>query len=153
MVFTSSPWDDPTARLRRARICAGLGCSFFLIRERTNQESGLKGLMPLRNPQNLFLSLSFGGYQKACWHLQLLRNKIQRFCCCYKQIVFAANLFGIGCVTVSKSVRFCLLRVPFVFASFFNLQTQGLNLFAFAPQSAKTAFSRGAPRGSKGRAP
>ena len=30
-------------------------CSFFLIRERTNQESGLKGLMPLRNPQDFLL--------------------------------------------------------------------------------------------------
>jgi hypothetical protein len=31
-------------------------CSFFLSQERTNQESELKGLMPLRNPQNLLLS-------------------------------------------------------------------------------------------------
>ena len=30
-------------------------CSFFLIQERTNQESELKGLMPLRNPQKLLL--------------------------------------------------------------------------------------------------
>jgi hypothetical protein len=55
--------------------------------------------MPLRNPQDLSLSLSFGGYQKALWHLQFLRNEIQRFrCYCKQAIVFcfipcrAANL-------------------------------------------------------------
>jgi len=35
------------------------------------------GLMPLRNPQDLPLSLSFGGYQKALWHLQFLRRRSQ----------------------------------------------------------------------------
>ena len=45
--------------------------------------------MPLRNPQDFSLSLSFGGYQKALSHLQLLRNEIQRFrCYCKQAIVF-----------------------------------------------------------------
>ena len=38
-------------------------------------------------------------------------------------------------------------------ASFFNLPSQALKVYAFAPRSAKTVFSRGAPRGSKGFAP
>jgi len=45
--------------------------------------------MPLRSPQDLFLWLSFGGYQKALWHLQFLRNEIQRFrFCCKQAIIF-----------------------------------------------------------------
>jgi len=41
------------------------------------KERKLKGLMPLRNPQDLFLSLSFGGYQKALWRQQFLRQRIK----------------------------------------------------------------------------
>jgi len=41
------------------------------------KERKLKGLMPLRNPQGLLLSLSFGGYQKALWRLQFLRQRIK----------------------------------------------------------------------------
>jgi hypothetical protein len=40
-----------------------------------------------------------------------------------------------------------------VFASFFNLQTQKLKMFVFAPQSEKSVIFRGALRGSKGLAP
>ena len=61
---------------QRAALC---GCSFFLVRERTNQESGLKGLEPLRNPQDLFLEWSFGGYQKALLYLQFRATKSKDF--------------------------------------------------------------------------
>ena len=61
------------------------GCLFFALSQRIGEEKTLKGLMPLRNPQKFSLSLSFGGYQKAILHLQLLRNKIQRFCFYCKQ--------------------------------------------------------------------
>ena len=67
------PTDARTAARRAVRFW----CSVFVIRQRTNQANGLKGLMPLRNPQNLFLLLSFGGYQKALWHLQSLRQRIK----------------------------------------------------------------------------
>jgi hypothetical protein len=33
--------------------------------------------MPLRNPQDFSLLLSFGGYQKALSHLQSLRRQIK----------------------------------------------------------------------------
>jgi hypothetical protein len=46
-------------------------------RKEMAKEKTLKGLMPLRNPQNLFLLLSFGGYQKALSHLQVLRQRIK----------------------------------------------------------------------------
>jgi hypothetical protein len=49
-------------------------------------------------------------------------------------------------VAGEESKGFC----PEMCASFFNSHTQALKLFAFAPQSAKTAFSRGAQRVSKG---
>jgi hypothetical protein len=41
------------------------------------KEKKLKGLMPLRNPQDLFLPLSFGGYQKALSRQQALRQRIK----------------------------------------------------------------------------
>jgi hypothetical protein len=63
------------------------GCLFFALSQRIGEEKTLKGLMPLRNPQNFALSLSFGGYQKEILHLQFLRNKIQRFCFYCKQTI------------------------------------------------------------------
>jgi len=33
--------------------------------------------MPLRNPQDFSLSLSFGSYQKVCWRLRVLRRRSQ----------------------------------------------------------------------------
>jgi len=60
-------------------------CSSFATRQRTNQESAAKGLIPFANPQAFVLSLSFGGYQKAFCHLQWSRRQIQRFASWYKQ--------------------------------------------------------------------
>ena len=57
------------------------------LNKESTKESQLKGLMPLRNPQDFSLSLSFGGYQKALWHLRVLRNEIQRFRCYCKQAI------------------------------------------------------------------
>ena len=39
MILTTTPTDDHTASLRLALICSGFGCYFFLIQERSNQES------------------------------------------------------------------------------------------------------------------
>ena len=49
----------------------------LLLNKESTKENQLKGLMPLRNPQDFSLSLSFGGYQKAFWHLQILRQRIK----------------------------------------------------------------------------
>ena len=73
--FHSSPTDAhpvPSARVRCSYLCL-----FFALSQRIGEEKTLKGLMPLRNPQDLPLSLSFGGYQKALWHLQFLRQRIK----------------------------------------------------------------------------
>jgi hypothetical protein len=64
-------------RLCRTRsLCSKDALSLSFHKERA-KERKLKGLMPLRNPQDLFLSLSFGGYQKALSHLQSLRQRIK----------------------------------------------------------------------------
>ena len=158
------------------------------------KERKLKGLMPLRNPQDLSLSLSFGGYQKACWRLRVLRRRSQSPASYCKQAIsprftphratrtktrktqeFMLQLspyiyharraeeekvfsfsVGAGASTAHfggrhrKQNRFCLKyswtrvrsswqklllfcsRASFVFASFFNLQTQKLKMLAFA---------------------
>jgi len=44
--------------------------------------------MPLGTPQNLFLLLSFGGYQKAFWHLQSLRRRSQSSASYCEQAIF-----------------------------------------------------------------
>ena len=62
-------------------------CLFFVLSQRIGEEKTLKGLMPLRNPQDFALWQSFGGYQKALLYLQDLRNKIQRFCFYCKQAI------------------------------------------------------------------
>ena len=49
----------------------------LLLNKESTKENQLKGLMPLRNPQGFPLSLSFGSYQKAFWHLQSLRWQIK----------------------------------------------------------------------------
>ena len=76
-----------------------------------------KGLEPFGNPQNLFLSLSFGGYQKALSHLQSLRRQIQRFASYCKQ---ARIFYCVFCrairATETGSEEFC----PKVSAAFYN---------------------------------
>jgi len=60
------------------RVRCTAECSFFVIRQRTNQENGLRGLIPLRTPQRekvvtLLLHSSF----REVLHLQLLRARLK----------------------------------------------------------------------------
>ena len=57
-----SSLDVHTALRARSLCCE---CLFFALSQRTGEEKTLKGRMPLRNPQDFSLLLSFGGYQKA----------------------------------------------------------------------------------------
>ena len=95
--LTTAPTDGRDTTRRAVR-----GCLFFALSQRIGEEKTLKGLMPLRNPQKFSLSLSFGGYQKAILHLQLLRNKIQRFCFYCKQ---ASTLRFIPCCASKRKKR------------------------------------------------
>jgi hypothetical protein len=45
--------------------------------------------MPFGFPQSLALLLSFGGYQKAFWYLQISRRQIQRFASYCKQAIIS----------------------------------------------------------------
>ena len=68
-------------RLRRAARCAvWLLCSFFLIRERTNQESGPRGLIPLGTPQRVLVSatLSLRATRRDATQLQRLRARLKK---------------------------------------------------------------------------
>ena len=62
----------PAARARCAYLCL-----FFALSQRIGEEKTPKGLMPFGFPQDFLLLLSFGGYQKALWHLQFLRQRIK----------------------------------------------------------------------------
>ena len=69
--------------------CAVFCVLSLSLNKESTKENQLKGLMPLRNPQDFSLSLSFGGYQKALWRQQFLRNEIQRFRCYCKQAIIS----------------------------------------------------------------
>ena len=69
-------------------------CLFFALSQRIGEEKTLKGLMPLRNPQDFVLSLSFGGYQKAFCLAKPLRRQIQRFASCCKQAIIFCTPFA-----------------------------------------------------------
>jgi hypothetical protein len=55
-------------------------CSFFLIRERTNQESGPRGLIPLGTPQRVLVSatLSLRATRRDATQLQRLRARLKK---------------------------------------------------------------------------
>ena len=71
--FATTPWASPS--------CARSVCCFDAIslsfHKEMAKEKKLKGLMPLRNPQDSSLSLSFGGYQKALSRQHALRQRIK----------------------------------------------------------------------------
>ena len=53
-------------------------CSFFVIRQRTNQENGLRGLIPLRTPQReKVVTLSLHSSFREVLHLQILRARLK----------------------------------------------------------------------------
>ena len=108
-----------------------------------------RGLEPLRNPQEVCLGRSFGGYQKVLSHLQRSRRQIQRFASYCKQ----AKIF---CCVFCRAIRatemggksFCLA----VSAVFFKPRLQALKLLIFAPRSGKIHFAVarcGFPKGSR----
>ena len=68
-------------RLRRAARCAvRLGCSFFVIRQRTNRESGPRRLIPLGTPQRVLVSatLSLRATRRDATQLQRLRARLKK---------------------------------------------------------------------------
>jgi hypothetical protein len=87
-IFTTSSTGAHTALRVR---CAGMDALSLSFHKERAKERELKGLMPLRTPQDFSLSLSFGGYQKALSYLRILRDKIQRFCRCSKQAISFAS--------------------------------------------------------------
>ncbi|MBR5615881.1 MAG: hypothetical protein IKW66_03585, partial [Clostridia bacterium] len=72
--FTTSSTDAHTALRVR---CAGMDALSLSFHKERAKERELKGLMPLRTPQDFSLSLSFGGYQKALSRQQFLRQRIK----------------------------------------------------------------------------
>ena len=61
-----------------SRVLAGRLCSFFLVRERMNQESGPKGLMPFGNPQReMVASLSLCSSFREDKQIQTLRWRLE----------------------------------------------------------------------------
>jgi len=85
-------------------------CSFFLIRERTNQESGPKGLIPFGNPQcekdaALSLCLSFRKslllqrlclqVKKTCKHGRYTQDAIAKTLATVQRTLWKHNFFAI----------------------------------------------------------